>query len=173
MSTRSSQTATTGAITATSPPATTTGRAAECVPSDLRASWPNDRNGASGILYYSVNIENSGKSACQMTGYFGVSAYAPTGTLIAANDTREADLGTLGTIFLVPGAMAFFQVGFEDSNFQAGGTDCHTVVGSLHLIPPDQTSTQQVATPDPLSTGGYPPLCEQKLYVGPVSPRQQ
>ena len=108
-----------------------------------------------------------------MTGYFGVSAYSPTGTLIAANDTREADLGTLGTILLVPGATAVFQVGFEDSDLQAGGANCHTVVGSLHLIPPDQTSTLEIATPDPLSTDRYPPLCEQKLYVGPVSLRQQ
>lgn len=162
-----------GGCSHTSAPPPTATSTPECPGSALRSSWPDDRDGASGILYYSVDIENSTRSPCHMAGYFGVSAYSPTGTLIAANDTREADLGTLGTVLLFPGAQAFFQVGFEDSDLENGGTDCHTAVGSLHLIPPDQTSGLAVVTTGPSSPGGYPPSCERRLLVGPVSPVKQ
>ena len=157
----------------TGPPTPDAGNSPECSTKSIAASWPNNRDGASGVLYYSVDIRNVAASTCHMSGYFGVSAFSPAGILIAANDSREADLGILGPVVLGPGASAQFQVGFQDSNLQAGGTDCHTVVGSLHLIPPDQTTSVQLATPDALSDSGHPPLCEQKLFVGPVSPSQE
>lgn len=151
----------------------TRGNGPECSTKSIAAFWPDDRNGASGVLYYSVDVRNVAAVACHMAGYFGVSAFAPSGALVAASDTREADLGSLGPVVLTPGSVAHFQVGFQDSNLRAGGIDCHTVVGSLHLIPPDQTTSVQVATPDARSNGRYPPLCERKIFVGPVTPNRQ
>lgn len=156
----------------TSVPPDSTAATPECSTPDIRVSWPEERDGASGILYYTVDVANPTTSACHIAGYFGVSAYSPAGTLIVGSDTREADLGLPGTVVLAPGVRAWFEVGFEDSDLQDGGSDCHTPVGSLHLIPPDQTTSLDLATPDPLSEDGYPALCEHRLWVGPVSPPQ-
>jgi hypothetical protein len=68
---------------------------------------------------------------------------------------------------VAPGTSANLSVGFEDVDIAAGGIECSTVVGGLHLIPPNEWTDVLVATP--LSTGGYPKLCGSSFLVGPLA----
>jgi hypothetical protein len=125
-------------------------------------------------VYYGVTVTNTSSARCLTGGFFGVSAYSPDGRLVTSSDARAGGLtgtsGTSGTPTLTvpPGSSIHFIVGFADNVASAGGAPCGTVVGSLHLIPPNDTSTDQVATPK--QGGGFPPLCEGSILVGPIQP---
>jgi hypothetical protein len=58
-----------------------------------------------------------------------------------------------------------FSIGLPDVDAEAGGTECPTVVGALHLIPPNERTAVQVATP---ISAGYPKLCGNSFLVGPL-----
>jgi hypothetical protein len=132
----------------------------------MHPSWTGQGNGASGNLFYVVNLLNSSPSTCVTGGYVGVSAYDPAGDLIAASGSRNA-MGTTSppTLTVAPGATVHFVVGLPDVNEAAGGTECSTTVGALHLIPPNEMTGVQIATP--ISTG-YPKLCGEAFMVGPL-----
>jgi hypothetical protein len=138
----------------------------QCTPDQLRPSWTGQGNGASGHLFYSVNLLNPSSSTCVTGGYVGVSAYDPAGNLIAASGSRDA-MGTASppTLTVAPGATLHFVVGLPDVNEATGGTACSTTVGALHLIPPNEMTDVQIATP--ISTG-YPKLCGNTFLVGPL-----
>ena len=165
-------TATPTTTTASNPPASTTSAVPptptsnQCTASQLQPSWSGTGNGASGHLFYGVNLLNSSPSTCVTGGYVGVSAYDPAGGLIAASESRSS-MGTTSppTLTVAPGATVHFVVGLPDVNEAAGGTECSTTVGALHLIPPNETTEVQIATP--ISTG-YPKLCGDTFLVGPL-----
>ena len=138
----------------------------QCTAGQLHPSWTGQGNGASGYLFYSVNLLNSSPSTCVTGGYVGVSAYDPAGNLIAASGSRDTTNTTSpSTLTVAPGATAHFVVGLPDVNEAAGGTACSTTVGALHLIPPNEMTEVQIATP--ISTG-YPKLCGDAFLVGPL-----
>jgi len=138
----------------------------QCTPGDLHPSWTGQGNGASGHLYYSVNLLNSSPWTCVTGGYVGVSAYDPAGNPIAASGSKDA-MGTNSppTLTVAPGATVHFVVGLPDVNEATGGTACSTTVGAFHLIPPNETTEVQIATP--IGTG-YPKLCGSTFLVGPL-----
>ena len=139
----------------------------QCTATDLRPSWPGIGDGASGVLYFTVNLLNSSQVTCATGGYVGVSAYEPSGVLIAASDSREP-LGSANpppTLAVDPGQSVHFIVGLPDVNQAEGGAECSTTVGALHLIPPNERTELQIATP---VHSTYPSLCEGTIYVGPL-----
>jgi hypothetical protein len=157
-----------GATTTTSPPpvdtSTSTTTAAvptsdQCTANDLQPSWPGMSNGAAGTIYYIVDLMNSSSVACVTAGYVGVSAYDPGGDLITASEIRET--GGTPTLSVAPGASVNFMVGFSDVD--EGG--CSVTVGALHLIPPNETTEVQIATP---VSSGYPSLCGKTFLVTPL-----
>lgn len=158
--------------TVVNPPTTTSTTAAlagagnQCTPGDLRASWPGFGNGASEHLFYVVNLENVSGRACVTGGYVGVAAYDPEGHVIPASENRASGMAPDEALSVGPGASMHFSVGLPDVDIEAGGTECTTVVGALHLIPPNETTDVQVATP--ISTG-YPKLCGNSFLVGSLA----
>jgi hypothetical protein len=139
----------------------------QCTATDLRPSWPGIGDGASGVLYFTVNLLNSSQATCVTGGYVGVSAYEPSGVLIAASDSREllSPANSPPTLAVDPGQYLHFIVGLPDVNQAEGGADCLTTVGALHLIPPNESTEVQVATP---VHSTYPSLCMGTIYVGPL-----
>jgi hypothetical protein len=136
----------------------------QCTASQLQPSWPGMGNGASGTVFYVVNLLNSSPSTCVTGGYVGVSAYDPAGDLIAVSAMHEGTgLTPPPTLTIAPGASVHFTVGLPDMDEAAGGTQCSVTVGALHLIPPNKTIEVQIATP--ISTG-YPSLCGSSFMVG-------
>jgi hypothetical protein len=131
-------------------------------------SWPGVGNGASGIIFYGVNLENTSPVSCVTGGYVGVAAYDPAGSLIAASALHDP-MGAAAppTLTVVPGSSLHFIVGLPDSDAEAGGSECAVTVGALHLIPPNETSEEQIATP---ISSGYPRQCETTFLVGPLEP---
>jgi hypothetical protein len=123
-------------------------------------------DGASGVLYFQVALVNTSSASCVTGGYVGVAAYTPAGHLIVATESREL-LGASApsTLSIAPGASMHFVVGFPDVDQADGGTACSTMVGALHLIPPNETTEVQIATP--VATG-YPTLCGSTFNVGPL-----
>jgi hypothetical protein len=169
-STSPSTTAPGTTTTATNPPPSTTSTApatptsAQCMASELQPSWPGIANGASGTVFYVVDLLNTSAAPCVTGGYVGVSAYNPMGHLIAASAMREGTgLAPSPTLSVAPGTSVHFTVGFPDVDEAAGGTACSVTVGALHLIPPNETTEVQIATP--ISTG-YPSLCGSSFIVG-------
>jgi hypothetical protein len=161
--------ATTASSAPPQPPASTTSTTGTpvCLAQDLKPTWTGNGNGASGVLYYPVNMTNVSSSACETGGYFGAAAYDPNGVLLVGTETRDPSLNpsaNSSAVTVSPGATISFVVGFPDNN---GSTSCNTNVGSLHLTPPNDTSQLQVATPR--QSGGFPLLCQGKLLIGPVS----
>jgi hypothetical protein len=137
----------------------------QCTASQLRPSWSGMGNGASGTVYYVVNLLNPSPSACVTGGYVGVSAYDPAGDLIAVSAMREGTgLTPPPTLTIAPGASVHFTVGLPDVDEATGGTQCSVTVGALHLIPPNEKSEVQIATP--ISAGYYPSLCGSRFVVG-------
>lgn len=153
------------------PPTTTTtialaGAGNQCTAGDLRPSWPGFGDGASEHLFYVVNLENVSGRACVTGGYVGVAAYDPEGHLIPASEQRAPGMAPDDALSVAPGASMHFSIGLPDVDIEAGGTECPTVVGALHLIPPNERTDVPVATP--ISTG-YPKLCGSSFLVGPLA----
>jgi hypothetical protein len=143
-------------------PTTPTGD--QCTASELQPSWPGTGNGAAEFVFYVVNLLNSSPARCLTGGYVGVSAYDPTGQLIAASAMHEGTgLSRAPTLTVAPGASVHFTIGLPDVDAAAGGTQCSMTVGALHLIPPNETTEVQIATP---ISNGYPPLCGSGFMVG-------
>jgi len=166
--TPSSSTTTTTAPSPTSTTSTTVslaGTGNQCTAADLRPSWYGFGNGASEHLFYGVNLENVSGRACVTGGFVGVAAYEPDGQLIPASEQR-APMGPDNALSVASGASVSFSIGFPDVDIEAGGTECSTVVGGLHLIPPNEWTDVAVATP--LGTGGWPKLCGNSFLVGPL-----
>lgn len=163
---------TTTTSTVVSRPSTTSttvalvGAGNQCTPGDLRPSWPGFGNGASEHLFYVVNLENVSGRACVTGGYVGVAAYDPDGHLIPASEDRAPGLAPDVALSVNPGASVHFTIGLPDVDIAAGGTECSTTVGALHLIPPNEWTDVQV--PTPISTG-YPHLCGNNFLVGPLA----
>jgi hypothetical protein len=116
--------------------------------------------------YFGVNLLNSSPATCVTGGYVGVSAYDPAGDLISASESRDL-LGSNSapTLSVAPGASIHFVIGLPDTNVADGGTECSNTVGALHLIPPNETTEVQIATP---VARGYPSLCGNTFMVGPL-----
>src|ERR1700728_951192 len=156
-------------MTETAPPVVAEPPAASsCDRRDLKPSWSGVGDGASGILFYVVNLLNVSATTCATGGYIGVSAYDPAGDLIAASESREQGLGgpnPLSSLSVAPGSSVHFTIGLPEVDEATGGTPCSTTVGALHLIPPNETTDVQIATP--ISTG-YPSLCDSTFMVGPL-----
>jgi Protein of unknown function (DUF4232) len=154
-----------------SPPSTTSttvalaGAGNQCTAADLRPSWLGFGDGASEHLFYIVNLENVSGRACVTGGYVGVAAYEPDGLLISASEERAPSMAPDVALSVGPGTSMHFSVGFPDVDIEAGGTECSTVVGALHLIPPNEWTDVQVATP---TATGYPKLCGNSFLVGPL-----
>jgi hypothetical protein len=121
---------------------------------------------ASEHLYYTVNLENVSGRGCVTGGYVGVAAYDPEGRLIPASESRAPGFAPDAALSVEPGASMHFTVGFADVDMETGGTPCSTMVGALHLIPPNDWTEEQVATR--ISTG-YPKLCGNNFLVGPLA----
>jgi hypothetical protein len=117
-----------------------------------------------------VNLLIVSSASCTTGGYFGVSAYDPSGRLLASQDIRESFMGVPPEVTVFPGGSISFAVGFVDESSIGGGAPCTSTVGALHLIPPNTTTELQIATPLPAveSAVGYPSLCEPRIGVGPV-----
>lgn len=157
----------TAATSAVAAPPTTGGNPLRCGAGELRPSWSGVGNGASGVVYYSIQVTNVGSTKCITAGYFGVSAYSPDGRLITSSDTRDSGLdNSASELTVAPNGSVNFTIGLADNNPTQGGTACGTVVGALHLIPPNDTNSNQLATP--LKNGGFPPLCQPMILVGPA-----
>ncbi len=122
-------------------------------------------NGASEHLFYVVNLENISGRACVTGGYVGVAAYDPEGSLIPASEDRAPSMAPDDALSVGPGASMHFSIGLPDVDVEAGGTECSTVVGALHLIPPNETTDVQIFT---LISTGYPKLCGNSFLVGPL-----
>ena len=103
-----------------------------------------------------MNLANSSSQTCVTGGYVGVRAYDPAGAQIAASELRDP-LGDSSppTLYVSPGDSVHFTIGLPTVR-PAGGTQCSTKVGVLHLIPPNETTEVQIATP---VRAGYPLLC--------------
>jgi hypothetical protein len=161
---------TTTTSTVVSPPSTTSttvalaGAGNQCTPGDLRPSWPGLGDGASEHLFYIVNLENVSGRACVTGGFVGVAAYDPEGRLISASEERAPSMAPDDALSVAPGASMHFSIGLPDVDIETG-TECSTVVGALHLIPPNEWTDVQV--PTPINTG-YPVLCGNSFLVGPL-----
>ena len=164
---------TTTTSTVVSPPPTTSttvalaGAGNQCTPGDLGPSWPGFGNGASEHLFYVVNLENISGRACVTGGFVGVAAYDPEGRLIPASKERAPSMAPDSALSVAPGASMHCSIGLPDVDIETG-TECSTVVGALHLIPPNEWADVQV--PTPISTG-YPKLCGNSFLVGPLVSR--
>jgi hypothetical protein len=160
-------TTTTGAPSGAPTSTTTVPTSDQCTASELRPSWPGLANGAAGTIYYVVNLVNSSSATCLTGGYAGVSAYDPAGDLIAASENEDAGLSSSAgtptpTLSVAPGSTIHFVIGLSDA--APGPSPCPTV-GALHLIPPNETTEVQIATPVGTS---YPSLCNGSFVVGPL-----
>lgn len=143
-----------------------TPRAPQCTASDLQPSWPGLGDGASGTVFFVVNLLNSTSTTCVTGGYVGVSTYDPAGDQIAASESRDLmGSNSAPTISVAPGASIHFMVGLADVDDATGGTECSTTVGALHLIPPNEKTEVQIATPVRM---GFPALCGNTFLVGPL-----
>ncbi len=131
----------------------------------MRPSWLGFGNGASEHLFYVVNLENVSGRACVTGGYVGVAAYDPDGLLISASEDRAPSMAPDVALSVGPGNSMHFSIGLPDVDVEAGGTECSTEVGALHLIPPNERTDVRVATP---ITTGYPKLCGNSFLVGPL-----
>ncbi len=148
------QTKTTTAPPSNPPPTTSSTTLAapsanQCTASELRPSWPGAGDGATGHVYFVVNLLNSSSATCVTGGYVGVAAYDPAGELIAASESRDL-MGSNSppTLSVAPGASMHFYRRLRRCGREAdGGTECSTTVGALHLIPPNETAEVQIATP--------------------------
>lgn len=154
------------ASTSSTVPASTSTTVVQCTASDLQPSWSGMGDGASETVYFVVNLVNSSSAPCETGGYVGVSAYDPAGDLIPASESRQL-LGTnsAAALTMTPGGTVHFIVGFADTDMADGGYLCSTTVGALHLIPPDETTEVQVATP---VRSHFPALCGRTFQVGPL-----
>jgi Protein of unknown function (DUF4232) len=135
------------------------------VAAQLAAEWGGMVNGAGGMAIYGVDIKNTSDRRCRTGGYFGVSAYDPGGDRITANDDRVTVFGAAHAVTVAAGGTIGFEIGLYDTN---GAESCGTTVGALHLIPPNDVHSIQVATPVPR---GYAPLCQHTIIVGAIQAR--
>jgi hypothetical protein len=121
--------------------------ASPCPSSHLRVLLANE-SGAGGSDYFTFNATNDANTTCAIGGYFGVSLYDPSGNLLSSDDNRY---DTPTSIELAPAATVTFQVELDQALCNA--TSPH--IGAFHLIPPNDTTFNQVTT-----NAGY-------LYCGP------
>ncbi|WP_329128730.1 DUF4232 domain-containing protein [Streptomyces sp. NBC_01476] len=107
-----------------------------CATSQLSVAQRGGDAGA-GNLYYYLVFTNTGKAACHLTGYPGVSMLDSGGKQIGQPATRERS--TYGAVVLKPGASASDTI--HTVNHQ--GT-CLPTSAQLHVYPPGNTASVNV-----------------------------
>lgn len=116
---------------------------------------------------YVFEVTDRGGSPCPIGGYFGVSIYDQGGHLLNGSAQRTANLPGTGSgpeqpITLQPGGVAHFKV--EIGEIPTGGASKCPVIGSFHLIPPNDRSGLQVSVP---ASDNYW-YCGTTFEVGPT-----
>jgi Protein of unknown function (DUF4232) len=95
-------------------------------------------NGAAGTIYYQLTLRNTGKSACFVQGYPGVSFVAGSdGHQVGASATRVP--GNVSRVVLQPGQSASSTLGIVDAKNFPPSCGWTNVLG-LRVYPPDQTA---------------------------------
>ena len=119
--------------------------------------------GAAGTVFYPLILQNSGSSACSMSGYPGVSFIAGSDNhLVGAAATQEPE--TAGTVVIDPGQATSANLGIVNAgNFPA---DCNPApVSGLQVTLPGQS--------DPVVIGHADTACASATYttlrIGPFT----
>ncbi|QIS15954.1 DUF4232 domain-containing protein [Nocardia arthritidis] len=143
-------------------------------PSDVPACATDDLtvtagrgSGAAGHIYTQLVFTNSGKAACTLFGYPGVSlATGSPPATIGPGAERDTNSGSPQLVTLAPGAAAETTVRYA----QAGNFDCtRTPAQFLLIYPPNQTASTTVPFNADACTN--PPIA--LLQVGFVKPSGQ
>lgn len=113
----------------------------ECRSAELEVSLGAEE-GTAGTIYHALVFTNSGRRACTIQGFPGVSFVAGNdGHQVGQAAVRGGDKGPV--ITLAPGAAAAAAVGFVDIG--ALGSHCRpTPVRGLRVYPPHDTAAQFV-----------------------------
>ena len=114
-----------------------------CEPSELRIGIGPRVSPETGEYALMLTLTNDGSSACYLDGYPGVSLYDANNVLLPLSNQRHG-YQTIGPapqrVGLPPGSAAFVVV----SKYRCDSGDKDTAV-SLHLIPPDDTTSMTVS----------------------------
>ena len=132
---------------------------AACTSNHTRVWFGEPGDGATGHVYYQLEFSNTGKTACSLYGYPGVSALDTNGHEVGKPATHS---GGRQLVTLLPGETAHVVLAVT----QAGFVCSHPVSASvLRVFAPGQTHAQLV----PLATQG----CTGKslLHVDSIHPR--
>jgi hypothetical protein len=115
-------------------------------------------DGAAGTIYYPLEFSNTGRRACTLYGYPGVSGYGASAQQIVSAARRLAGVPAR-TVTLQPGGSAHSLLGIVD-----WGALCPVPVtaSGLTVYPPGERAAQQV----PFQFQGCPQA--GVLIVGPV-----
>lgn len=143
----------------------TGGGTAECTASQLSLSLGNS-DAAAGHVYQALRFTNSGKTACVIVGWPGVSYVAgDNGTQVGQPAHRDGTIG--GQVTLRPGQVASAIIDEVDvGNFDP--TACKpTPTRGLRVYPPDSTASLFVAR-DGTGCAGNPP--DPQLGVQTIKP---
>lgn len=161
-------TVTTSATTATAPTtqtttATTPAGPPICRASTLQATFLGSQ-GAAGHGLMGFALKNTGSTSCATIGYPGIQFLDKGGAKLTTNSIRTTrdyfGYAPKVALTVAPGASVSFRVGV--THVPTGNAKCTTAY-QLQVIPPNDTSTLDVALPD----GEY--YCETAT-VSPVRP---
>jgi hypothetical protein len=159
-------TVTTSATTATTPTSQTTTTPAGppiCRASTLQLSFIGSQ-GAAGHGLMGFALKNTGSASCSTIGYPGIQFLDKSGKPLPTNTIRTTHdyFGSAPKVALTvaPGSSVSFRIGV--THIPTGNATCTTAF-QLQVIPPNDTSTLDVALPD----GEY--YC-QTATVSPVRP---
>ena len=111
-----------------------------CNQSDTYVWFALSPNGTAGPVFYPVEFTNTGRAACTLTGFPGVSAISKTLHQIgqAASRVKVA----VHTVTIKPGQTAHALLGVIDPGFITG---CHRAAADgLKVYPPNEKAKQDV-----------------------------
>jgi hypothetical protein len=103
-------------------------------------------DGAAGSFYYDIRFTNLSGTACQLSGFPGVSAIGLTGLQVGLAAGRSL-AGAVATVRLAPGATATSVLQLTDvANFPSSA--CHEVLAAgLRVYPPGATASKLIPFP--------------------------
>jgi hypothetical protein len=142
--------ATTDAPTASSAPATGNAQSASdrCTVTDLKMVLGRGDPGA-GNIYYPLEFTNTGKQACTLDGYPGVSLLRGDGSTIGKPAARLGDAGK--PVSIAPGKTV--QADLHTLNKGIKGDSCWNSPDMLKVYPPGSTASMTLATNNLLVCG--------------------
>lgn len=119
-----------------------------CTTNHLILSVVPGENGAAGTIVYTLNLTNTGKLACTLYGFPGVSLTNDAGVQIGSPAGRATGY-TEAKLMLVPAGSVKFEVSTSNSGAYPDG-QCTAGATTFRVYPPD--STEYLTTISPVKT---------------------